>query len=131
MIVDASALVAIAFEEADAASFHDALASAEQPLSISPINVWEVATRLNVQGDPDAIGNALGLLGDYGIEIAPVDVEMLDHAMTAQARYGKANHPARLNLGDCFAYALAKTRDEPLLFKGDDFRQTDITSVLA
>ena len=61
-----------------------------------------------------------------GIEWSPVTTEQVKAARVAWRRFGKGNPPARLNLGDCFAYALAKTTGEPLLFKGDDFSRTDI-----
>ncbi len=66
------------------------------------------------------------LLERAGIELVPVTVEHLEAARRAWRRYGKGNHPAALNFGDCFAYALARTTGEPLLFKGRDFPQTDI-----
>ena len=59
-------------------------------------------------------------------EIIPISAEIGRRAIRAFERFGRGRHPARLNMGDCFAYALAKTRDEPLLFKGDDFAKTDI-----
>ena len=65
-----------------------------------------------------------------GIEVAAVTIHQTRLAREAYARYGKGNHGARLNLGDCFAYALAKARGEKLLFKGDDFRQTDVEAAL-
>ena len=69
-------------------------------------------------------------LESTGIELAPVTVEQLSAARRAWRRFGKANHPAALNFGDCFAYALAAATGEPLLFKGDDFARTDITPAL-
>ena len=62
------------------------------------------------------------------IELVPVTPEQANAARHAWRRFGKGNHPATLNFGDCFAYALAKTAGEPLLFKGEDFAQTDIES---
>ena len=66
------------------------------------------------------------LLESYEIELVPVTLEQAEAARVAWRRFGKGNHPARLNFGDCFSYALAKTTGEPLLFKGNDFAQTDI-----
>lgn len=63
-----------------------------------------------------------------GLEVAPVDVDQAGLARRAFRRYGRARHPAGLNFGDCFAYALAKATGEPLLFKGDDFARTDIAA---
>ena len=69
------------------------------------------------------------LLLDLNVEVLPLTALHAFHARDAFRRYGKGRHPARLNLGDCFSYALAKALDEPLLFVGDDFSQTDITAV--
>ncbi len=66
------------------------------------------------------------LITEFGIRIAPVDASQARIAAQGFAKYGKGGHAARLNFGDLFAYALAKTRDEPLLFKGDDFAKTDV-----
>ena len=66
------------------------------------------------------------LLARFGIELVPVTLEQAEAARIGWRRFGKGNHPARLNFGDCFSYALAKTSGEPLLFKGNDFAQTDI-----
>lgn len=66
------------------------------------------------------------LLARFGIELVPVTLDQAEAARVAWRRFGKGNHPARLNFGDCFSYALAKTTGEPLLFKGNDFAQTDI-----
>ncbi len=70
------------------------------------------------------------LLAQMRVEVAPVTVETARHAREAWRVFGKGRHPAGLNLGDCFAYALAKERGEPLLFKGGDFARTDITPAL-
>ena len=70
------------------------------------------------------------LLTGFGIQIVAVTEDQARHAREASRRYGRGNHPAKLNLGDCFAYALAKARREPLLFKGDDFRQTDVEAAI-
>ena len=70
------------------------------------------------------------LLARLNIELIPITVEQAQEARRAWRRYGKKRHPANLNFGDCFSYALAKTMDEPLLFKGDDFALTDIQSAL-
>ena len=66
------------------------------------------------------------LITEFGIRIAPVDASQARIAAQGFAKYGKGGHAARLNFGDLFAYALAKTRDDPLLFKGDDFAKTDV-----
>jgi ribonuclease VapC len=70
-----------------------------------------------------------GWLLKAGVDIIPVDAEQLDAARRGWRRFGKGRHQAALNYGDCFAYALAKTRQEPLLFKGNDFGRTDIVNI--
>ena len=129
MIIDASSILAIVLEEDEGPSFTDRILDCEEPMTISPVNVWEIATRINKLGDPAPLGRTERLLDHYGIDIAVIDRTQLEHAIDAQARFGKGNHGARLNMGDCFAYALAKSRGEPLLYKGDDFPRTDIEPV--
>ena len=129
MIIDASSILAIVLEEDEGPSFTDRILDCEEPMTISPVNVWEIAARINKLGDPAPLGRTERLLDHYGIDIAVIDRTQLEHAIDAQARFGKGNHGARLNMGDCFAYALAKSRGEPLLYKGDDFPRTDIEPV--
>lgn len=125
MIVDASALLAILMDEPERKSFRAAIARSAVPL-ISPVNYLEVCLRVD-RGAMSDIADALDpLMGRLGLAIATIGPEQAILAREAFKRYGKGNHPAKLNLGDCFAYALAKARREPLLFKGDDFRQTDV-----
>ncbi len=75
-------------------------------------------------------GDVRDLLDEYVIEIVPVTSDLAFAAGEAHLRYGQKNHPAKLNFGDCFAYALAKARGLPLLYVGDDFAQTDVRSAL-
>ena len=127
MIVDASALLAILFEEEDGDAFENALLLAPVPHHVmSPVNYIEAAAR--VDGLPDGRKAAVldGLISDLGIDLVSVTPDQAKRARQAYRLYGKGNHPARLNIGDCFAYALSKARNEPLLFKGDDFRLTDV-----
>jgi ribonuclease VapC len=125
VIVDASALLAILMDEPERKSFRAAIARSAVPL-ISPVNYLEVCLRVD-RGAMSDIADALDpLMGRLGLAIATIGPEQAILAREAFKRYGKGNHPAKLNLGDCFAYALAKARREPLLFKGDDFRQTDV-----
>jgi ribonuclease VapC len=125
MVVDSSALVAILFGEAEADRFVDAIAEAE-PRLISAANLLEAAIVVDNQ-----LGSAAGrqldrFVEQARIEIEPVTEEQVRIARQAYVDYGRGNHPARLNFGDCFAYALAKAAGEPLLFKGEDFARTDI-----
>jgi ribonuclease VapC len=125
MVIDSSAIVAIAFDEPEATDFETRIA--DDPIRLmSAATVLEAAmvieTRLGEAG-----GSELDLwLHKAGIEIVPVDAEQADLARRAWRRFGKGRHPAGLNYGDCFSYALAVTRQEPLLFKGKDFSQTDV-----
>lgn len=125
MVIDSSAIAAIAFDEPEAAEFERRIASDSIRL-ISAATVLEAAmvieTRLGEAG-----GRELDLwLRRAGVEIVAIDAQQIDLARRAWRRFGKGRHPAGLNFGDCFSYALAATRQEPLLFKGRDFSQTDI-----
>jgi ribonuclease VapC len=125
MVIDTSAIVAIAFNEPDAASL-------EQRIADDPVRVISAATVLEAAmviearlGEPG--GSELDLwLHKVGVEIVAVEAEHADQARRAWRRYGKGRHPAGLNHGDCFSYALAALTGEPLLYKGNDFSQTDI-----
>ena len=129
MIVDASALLAIVLREEDHKRYAQAIADAVDDSLISPINYVEAAIRADKLGEE--VGLALDEIMQTGnVEIAAVTREQTLLARDAYRQFGKGNHPARLNLGDCFAYALAKARNEPLLFKGNDFRLTDIEAAL-
>jgi ribonuclease VapC len=129
MIVDASAILAVLLEEPEKDGFRD-LMLMQTELAMSPVNYLEAAVRADDKRHPKKGVELDALLGGFGIAIAIVDAHQAHLAREAYQRYGKGNHPARLNLGDCFAYALAKARGEPLLFKGDDFRQTDVEAAL-
>lgn len=125
MVIDTSAIAAIALDEPEAPAFERRIADDSVRL-ISAATVLETAivleSRLGEQG-----GAELDLwLHKAGVEIAAVDADQADRARRAWRRYGKGRHPAGLNFGDCFAYALAASTQEPLLFKGDDFSRTDI-----
>jgi ribonuclease VapC len=130
MIVDASAILAILYLEPEQPRFEEALAYSSGANLISAVNYWEVFAKLDRTGTPERRADLDALLTASGISIASVLPEHAHAACEAQRRYGKGNHAARLNMGDCFAYALAKTRGEPLLFKGGDFRLTDVEAAL-
>jgi ribonuclease VapC len=129
--LDTSALMAVLFKEADALRFHTAL------LGVAP--VMSLATRVEAgvvarrRLGRDGIAEVEGLLADYKVEFVPLDDEQAAIALDAMDRYGKGRgaEPAALNYGDLFSYALAKVRDLPLLYKGDDFARTDVRSALA
>jgi ribonuclease VapC len=129
MIVDASALLAIVLKEEDRDRYAQAISDAVDDSLISPINYVEAAIRADKLGEEFSLAlDEIMLTGN--VDIAAVTREQTLLARDAYRQFGKGNHPARLNLGDCFAYALAKARSEPLLFKGDDFRLTDIEAAL-
>ncbi|MFN3545958.1 MAG: type II toxin-antitoxin system VapC family toxin [Mesorhizobium sp.] len=129
MIVDASAILAVLFEEPEKDGFRDLMLMRTE-LAMSPVNYLEAAVRADDKRHPKKGAELDSLLKAFGITISVVDARQAYLAREAYQRYGKGNHPARLNLGDCFAYALAKARGEPLLFKGDDFRLTDVEAAL-
>jgi ribonuclease VapC len=129
MIVDASAILAVLFEEPEKNGFRDLMLMRTE-LAMSPVNYLEAAVRADDKRHPKKGAELDSLLKALGITIAAVDARQALLAREAYQRFGKGNHPARFNLGDCFAYALAKARGEPLLFKGDDFRQTDVEAAL-
>ena len=125
MIVDSSALLAVLLREPDSERYEKAIATAPS-CRMSAVNVLETSIVVEGRGGAAAGHELDAFLDRAGIEPAPVTTEQVRAARVAWRRFGKGNHPARLNLGDCFAYALAKTAEEPLLFKGDDFSRTDI-----
>ena len=133
MFVDASALVAILIQEPDAQILTDRLQGASAPIT-SPIAIYEAATavaRHKRGGIEAARADVQMLLDTVPIAVVAVTSADADEALGAFARFGKGQgHPARLNMADCFAYAAAKNHRVPLLFKGDDFPQTDIATVL-
>ena len=125
MIVDSSAIVAVLLREADADEIANIL-TGTIPLRMSTATYVEVSIVMENKGGPRAGYELDDLIAKTEIELVPVTLEQAEAARIAWRRFGKGNHPARLNFGDCFSYALAKTTGEPLLFKGNDFSQTDI-----
>jgi ribonuclease VapC len=125
MVIDTSAILAIFLDEPDAADLERRIA--EDPVRlISAATLVEAAIVIEARlGDPG--GREFDLwLHRLGAETVPVDADQAETARRAWRRYGKGRHPAGLNYGDCFAYALAATRGEALLFKGNDFGRTDL-----
>ena len=129
MILDTSALVAILFREPEAALFVGLIHDAERCL-MSAGSYLELSIVMERQTEPAAERQRDMFFRRAGIIIEPFDVEQADIARQAFHDFGKSRHPAGLNFGDCFAYALAKVTGEPLLFKGEDFKKTDIVSAL-
>lgn len=126
IVVDASALVAILLREPDWEAYFEILANSDVTV-ISPINAWEVHVRVQALDGPDGRERVNALFANLGISIATVDARQFEIALAARIRFGRNV----LNLGDCFAYALAKTHGGgALLYKGDDFARTDLRSAL-
>ena len=125
MIIDSSAILAILLREPDAGRFEDAIADA-WPRRMTAVALLEAAMVVEGRGGAGAGDELDALLKRARIELVPVTLEHVGVARQAWRRFGKGNHPAALNFGDCFAYALAEVSGEPLLFKGDDFTLTDI-----
>jgi ribonuclease VapC len=125
MVVDTSALLAIFLGEPERQQFVTAIIASAKRF-ISAANVLETAIVLESKKGESA-GREFDLfLIQTGIEIVAVDGEHIEVARSAWRRFGKGRHPAALNFGDCFAYALAKFSGEPLLAKGQDFKLTDV-----
>lgn len=130
MIVDTSALIAILRDEPDAALYARAIEEASIR-RMSAANFLETAVVIDGSRDPIASRRFDDLVAMARVEIAPVTEDQAKLAREAYRDFGKGSgHPAQLNFGDCFAYALARSVGEPLLFKGSDFGHTDIDSAL-
>jgi ribonuclease VapC len=126
MILDSSAVLAILLGEEEAVTYAKAIESADECL-MSAVNWLETAIRVDLSGRPIASNAFDDFMREANVIVKEVDLEQVRLARLAYRAYGKGTgHPAKLNLGDCFAYALAKLTGEPLLFKGGDFAQTDI-----
>ena len=126
MIVDTSALLAIALREAEFDLFYVLLLRAKRRRMSAASYIEAAEVYLRRTSAIDGVGLLNRDLARLRIEIVPVTAEQAYAAVEARRFYGKGRHPAGLNYGDSFSYALAKTLDEPLLFKGNDFIHTDV-----
>ncbi len=127
MVIETSAVIAVLQDEPERRRLNEALDAAETRL-MSTASFVECSIILEARHG-EAGRDALDLLiAEAGIELVPVDVEQARVARRAFSQFGKGRHPAGLNFGDCFSYALAKTTGRPLLFKGIDFARTDLTA---
>ena len=126
--IDSSALIAILLDEPEKSTFVRLIESTKTCLS--PINFVEAGMVAMTRREA-GLAKFDALLADLGVTIHPADAAQARLARDTYRRYGKGNHHARLNLGDCFAYALAQAMNAPLLYKGDDFAKTDIANALA
>jgi ribonuclease VapC len=128
MVIDTSALVAIFLAEPERTSFLERILRADAR-RISAANILETGIVLEARRG-EAAGREFDLFTSrVNLEIVPVDRDQVEIARSAWRRYGKGRHPAGLNFGDCFAYALARFYDEPLLAKGREFLATDVAVV--
>lgn len=128
MFVDASAIIAIIAQEQDWLSLAARLERAER-VHVSPLSIWEATVGL-VRERKCPLEEAEQLVRAFieqtGATVIPITDSIGHEALKAFERYGKGRHKAKLNFGDCFAYACARVHGVPLLFKGDDFSETDI-----
>lgn len=128
MVLDTSALLALLLDEPEAEDFRTALELDESRL-VSAASLLETAIVIESRKG-EAAGRELDRLIDKAsVSVIAVDADQVDEARRAWRRFGRGRHEAGLNYGDLFAYALSRTTGEPLLFKGDDFRRTDVARV--
>ena len=127
MVIDTSAILAILFNESDASKFAQAIESADVN-RVSAATYFEAAAVIDRRGDAVASREFDLFIRRLKPAMEPVTFEQAHIARLAYRDFGKGRHPAGLNFGDCFSYALAKSVDEPLLYKGTDFSNTDVES---
>jgi len=125
MVIDSSALIAILRDEPERADFNRRI-EADPARLMSAVSFVETAAVIETRYGLPGRHMVDEFVRHASIEIVGVDLDQAMLARDAYRRFGKGRHPARLNLGDCFAYALAKATSEPLLFKGEDFSRTDL-----
>lgn len=125
MIIDTSALVAILEQEPEAERIVRALAATSERM-LSAANLAEVGIIMQARRGDDGARDVDLLLAKLRVEIVPFTARQAETARKASRRYGRGRHDAKLNFGDCLAYAVAKDASAPLLFKGDDFGKTDV-----
>jgi len=130
MVIDTSAVIAILRAEPEAELFLSAIDAAESA-HLSAATYLEIAVVVTRMGDAIVSRNFDRLLEDLNVAVHPFTLDQAKIARQAHRDFGKGNHPAALNFGDCFSYALAKTLGQPLLYKGRDFAQTDVASPIS
>ena len=130
MVIDTSALLAILQDEPERRAFGEAIEGADSS-SMSVANLVETSLVIESRFGAEGARDLDQLIEKARVELVPVDIEQLGIARRAFSRFGKGRHPAALNFGDCFAYALARALGEPLLYKGDDFARTDIEAAVS
>ncbi|MBW3661001.1 MAG: type II toxin-antitoxin system VapC family toxin [Gemmatimonadetes bacterium] len=128
MVIDSSAIVALLFNEPEADRIE--IAIERDPVRFVSAATWSEAAIVVESHFREGGAEVFdALIRRTGMEIVSVEIDQSETARMAYRRWGKGHHPASLNFGDCFAYALSKVSGEPLLFKGDDFGQTDVDRV--
>ena len=127
MVIDTSALLAIVLDEPEREAFLTKM-SLDSQVFIAAANYVEAAIVITARRGSAAATQLRAFVDESGIAIVAVDEGLSEAAIDAFRRFGKGRHPAGLNFGDCFAYALASLTGEPLLYKGDDFAKTDIAA---
>ena len=128
MVVDTSAVLAILLVEPEADDYAQLIEDDPTPL-ISAASVFEAGIVLIRRHGSEACRDLEDFIEQGGFQIEPVTADQVELALDAYQRFGKGRHRAGLNFGDCFAYALARATEQRLLFKGNDFSQTDIEAV--
>ena len=129
MIIDTSAIVAILNDEPERRAFNEAIEQSDICL-LSAASFLEASIVMENNRGYEGLRDFDLWMATAGIELAPFDADQAQIARQAFRQYGKGRHPAALNFGDCFSYALAKATGFPLLFKGEDFTKTDIQAAL-
>jgi ribonuclease VapC len=130
MVIDSSALISVLLGEVDANRFIMAI-NTGAPLLIAAPTWVEAAMVITARKGAEGFQEFEQLIAASGIEIVEFDQALAREAYLAWQRFGKGRHPASLNMGDCFSYALAKHRKEALLFKGNDFPETDLVTAIS
>lgn len=128
MVIDTSAIAAIAFSEPEAEAFEHLIADDPVRL-ISVVTLFEASIVIETRKGEVGGGELDLWVRRTELEVVPVDTEQYSIVRHVWRRYGKGRHPTGLNFGDCFSYALSAVAQEPLLFKGDDFARTDVLRV--
>ena len=126
--VDSSALIAIVLGESEAERFETSLFAAQGDAVISAATWVETMIVASARSPESGAADVRALVEVFAMVVEPVTPQDAETAVAAWLRFGKGRHPAGLNYGDCFAYALSKRLGAPLLFKGDDFAQTDVAA---
>ncbi len=129
MVIDTSALIAILLNEPEASEFVDVITK-DPVRKLSAPSFHEASTVMFHKVGPAGVEDLDRLISTLKISVVPFEEEHVEYSREGQQNYGAGFHPAKLNLGDCFSYALAKETGESLLFKGNDFNQTDIPAVI-